>query len=49
MSGSYELTKQNKLRQLREKARYNKETVHSILDAGLVAHVGFAHAICGSR
>ena len=40
MSGSYELTKQNKLRQLREKARYDKETVHSILDAGLVVEPG---------
>ena len=41
MSDSYELTKQNKVRQLRDKASYDRDTVHSILDAGLVAHVGF--------
>jgi len=40
MSDSYELTKQNKVRQLRDKASYDKDTVYSILDAGLVAHVG---------
>ena len=40
MSDSYEINKQNKVRQLRDKASYEKETVHSILDAGLVAHVG---------
>jgi hypothetical protein len=31
----------NKVRQLRKKARYDKESVHAILDAGLVAHVAF--------
>lgn len=40
MSDSYELTKQNTVRQLRDKASYDRATVHSILDAGLVAHVG---------
>ena len=39
MSSDYEITKPNKVRQLREKARYDRETVHAILDAGLVAHV----------
>ena len=41
MSDEYEVTKQNKVRQLREKAMYDRETVHGILDAGLVATVGF--------
>lgn len=35
----YGIDKQNKVRQAREKARYDRETVHAILDAGLVAHV----------
>ena len=39
MSNEYEVSKQNKVRQLREKGHYDKETVHAILDAGLVAHV----------
>jgi nitroimidazol reductase NimA-like FMN-containing flavoprotein (pyridoxamine 5'-phosphate oxidase superfamily) len=38
---SYPITKQNKVRQLDEKARYDRETVHMLLDAGLVAHVAF--------
>ena len=42
MSTHYETEKKNKVRQLREKARYDKDTVHGILDAGLVAHVTFA-------
>jgi len=41
MTHAYAIDKQNKVRQLREKARYDKETVHAILDAGLVAAVGF--------
>ncbi len=41
MSDEYEVTKQNKVRQIREKAAYDKETVHGILDAGLIAHVAF--------
>jgi len=32
---------QDRVRQLRENARYETETVHAILDAGLTAHVGF--------
>ena len=39
MANEYEIGKPNKVRQLREKARYDRETVHAILDAGLVAHV----------
>lgn len=39
MNDEYEVSKRNKVRQLREKAAYDQETVHEILDAGLVAHV----------
>lgn len=41
MSNEYPASKQNKVRQLREKAAYDHETVHRILDAGLVAHAAF--------
>lgn len=35
----YPITTKNKTRQLRDKAVYDREVVHAILDAGLVAHV----------
>lgn len=41
MTEKYPQTKQNKVRQLKEKAAYDKDTVYRILDAGLVAHVAF--------
>ena len=41
MSEEYEVSKQNKVRQLRENAVYDKETVHGILDSALLASVGF--------
>ncbi len=41
MTNVYSVSKQNKVRQLREKAAYDHETVHGVLDAGLVAHVAF--------
>ena len=41
MSSDYSIEKHNKVRQLREKAAYDKATVHAILDAGLIAHVAF--------
>jgi nitroimidazol reductase NimA-like FMN-containing flavoprotein (pyridoxamine 5'-phosphate oxidase superfamily) len=41
LSNEYEISKQNKVRQLREKAAYDHDTVHAVLDAGLVAHVAF--------
>jgi len=41
MSESYEINKQNKVRQLREKATYDKQAVHDIIDSALVASVGF--------
>jgi len=42
LSENYETEKKNTVRQLRDKARYDSETVHAVLDAGLVAHVSFA-------
>ena len=42
MNDKYAVSSVNKVRQLRDKARYDKATVHAILDAGLVAHVAFA-------
>lgn len=41
MSDEYPVSKQNKVRQLREKAAYDRASVHGILDAGIVAHVAF--------
>ena len=41
MSKDYEVSKQNKVRQLRENATYDQDTVHSILDSALLASVGF--------
>ena len=41
MSNDYEINKLNKVRQLREKAAYDRDTVHTILDSALVASAGF--------
>lgn len=41
MSESFSISKQNKVRQLRDKASYDAEVVHEILDAGIVAYVAF--------
>ena len=41
MPDEYARDKQNQVRQLRDKAAYDKKTVHAILDAGLLAHVAF--------
>ena len=41
MTSDYDLSKKNKVRQLREKAAYDKETVHGVLDSALLAHVAF--------
>ena len=41
MKDEYGISSVNKVRQLRDKARYDRATVHAILDAGLVAHVAF--------
>ena len=37
----FEVSKTNQVRQLKEKARYDEAVVHQVLDAGLVAQVGF--------
>lgn len=41
MTNEYTISKQNKVRQLRDKAAYDRQTVHAVLDAALVASVGF--------
>jgi hypothetical protein len=41
VSRTYPISKQNKVRQLKEKARYDADTLYPILDAGLVAQVAF--------
>lgn len=46
MGQDYEVSKQNKVRQLRRKAAYDRETVHAILDSGLTASVGFVENGC---
>ena len=37
----YSVSKTTRVRQLREKAHYDRDTVHAVLDAALVASVGF--------
>lgn len=41
MSGDYPIDRKNKVRQLREKAVYDRESVHAVLDRAPVAAVGF--------
>jgi nitroimidazol reductase NimA-like FMN-containing flavoprotein (pyridoxamine 5'-phosphate oxidase superfamily) len=41
MTDDYAISKTNKVRQLREKAAYDKKTVHAILDSALFASVAF--------
>jgi uncharacterized protein len=41
MTDSYAVSKANRVRQLQDKAHYDRSTVHAILDAALVAQVGF--------
>ena len=41
MTEGYAISKENKVRQLREKASYDRQRVHDILDTGLYAAVGF--------
>ena len=41
MDDSYPLSRTNEVRQLREKATYDRNAVHRVLDAGLVAQVAF--------
>ena len=42
--GEFAVTRRNRVRRLPEKARYDESAVHAVLDAGLVAHVGFVDA-----
>lgn len=39
----YPITERTKVRRLASRAVYDRETVHAILDEGLVCHVGFVH------
>jgi len=41
VTNEYAVSKQNKVRQLREYAVYDNETVHGVLDSALIAAVGF--------
>jgi nitroimidazol reductase NimA-like FMN-containing flavoprotein (pyridoxamine 5'-phosphate oxidase superfamily) len=41
MDDSFPISSTNRVRQLREKAHYDRETVQRVLDAGLVAQVAF--------
>lgn len=41
MTDQYPVDKTNKARQLKEKADYDRATIHRLLDAGLVGHVAF--------
>lgn len=41
MQSSYPVGKLNRVRQLSDKARYDRQSVYRILDAGLFAHVAF--------
>jgi nitroimidazol reductase NimA-like FMN-containing flavoprotein (pyridoxamine 5'-phosphate oxidase superfamily) len=41
LSNEYEISNRNKVRQIKEKASYDTEVVHGILDSALLASVGF--------
>jgi uncharacterized protein len=41
MTSAYQPTERTKLRRLPERAAYDRETVHAILDEGFICHVGF--------
>jgi nitroimidazol reductase NimA-like FMN-containing flavoprotein (pyridoxamine 5'-phosphate oxidase superfamily) len=41
MTSGYEPTDRTKLRRLPERAAYDRETVHAVLDEGFICHVGF--------
>jgi nitroimidazol reductase NimA-like FMN-containing flavoprotein (pyridoxamine 5'-phosphate oxidase superfamily) len=41
VTNEYEVTSTNKVRQLREKAAYDKPSLHAVLDSALVASVAF--------
>jgi uncharacterized protein len=39
--GAYPVTERNRVRRMHERGRYDHETVHPILDAALLAHIGY--------
>ncbi len=41
MSGDFTPTKRTRIKRLPKRAHYDRETVHAILDAGAIAHVGY--------
>lgn len=41
MSATYPVTARNRLRRLHERARYDHESVHAILDAALLCHIAY--------
>jgi len=40
-AASYPVTARNKVKRLHERGRYDHDSVHAILDVGLIAHVGY--------
>lgn len=38
---SYEITSRNKVKRIPKRGHYDQETVHQILDAGFLCHIGF--------
>ncbi|WP_137179381.1 pyridoxamine 5'-phosphate oxidase family protein [Roseomonas sp. AR75] len=41
MDGSYPVTGRNKVRRLHERGRYDRESVHAILDAAMLCHIAY--------
>ncbi len=39
---SYPITSKNKVKRIPKRGHYDRETVHSILDAGFLCHIGFS-------
>jgi len=40
-SDSYPVTNVNKVKRVHERGRYDKESIHAILDAALVCHIAY--------
>lgn len=41
MSDSYPVTERNRVRRLHERGRYDRESVHAILDAAMLCHIAY--------
>jgi nitroimidazol reductase NimA-like FMN-containing flavoprotein (pyridoxamine 5'-phosphate oxidase superfamily) len=41
MDGSYPVTERNKVRRLHERGRYDRQSVHAILDAAMLCHIAY--------